>query len=126
MRQAGNVNIADSPEFSTLSIENLELKDAGNYTCAVSNPAGTVSYTDSLEVKAPPIWLIEPKDTRVTAGQQVTLTCKGGGFPPPATTWTRLGRCDDNKLDNGVNVLSIILHYVYANTSQCREGTHQD
>lgn len=51
LTKGGDVNIANSPEFSTLSIENLELTDAGNYTCTVSSSAETVSYTDTLQVK---------------------------------------------------------------------------
>ncbi|KAL1425981.1 hypothetical protein MTO96_018689 [Rhipicephalus appendiculatus] len=51
LHQSAKINIASSPQFSTLSIQKLNLGDAGNYTCAVSNAQGTVSYTDALEVK---------------------------------------------------------------------------
>lgn len=51
LRQSTKINVANNPQFSALTIQKLELVDAGNYTCAVSNAQGTVSYTDSLEVR---------------------------------------------------------------------------
>lgn len=34
-----------------LSLRRLQLEDMGNYTCQVSNPAGTTSYMATLRVK---------------------------------------------------------------------------
>ncbi|XP_064487525.1 cell adhesion molecule Dscam2-like [Ornithodoros turicata] len=85
-----SVNIVDSSEYSTLSIQNLVLENSGNYTCVVSNAAGTESYSDSLDIKAPPVWVREPEDTSVTAGQSTELQCESKGHPTPTVTWKRI------------------------------------
>ncbi|KAL3180817.1 hypothetical protein MRX96_037234 [Rhipicephalus microplus] len=107
LHQSANINIASSPQFSTLSVQKLSLGDAGNYTCAVSNAQGTVSYTDVLEVKAPPAWLVEPVDVHVTYGQIVTLSCRAEGFPPPTVTWTRNGKTFTKLAADTVNIASV-------------------
>lgn len=40
-----------------LSLRRLQLEDMGNYTCQVTNPAGTTSYTATLRVKGTYIFL---------------------------------------------------------------------
>ncbi|KAK8764859.1 hypothetical protein V5799_032531, partial [Amblyomma americanum] len=51
LHRGGALRITDSADYSTLSIENLKISDAGNYTCVVSNSGGTVSHSDVLRVK---------------------------------------------------------------------------
>lgn len=92
LRGGTSVHIADSSDYSTLHIENLKIEHAGNYTCVVSNAGGTVSYSDTLHVKAPPSWTTEPKDVTVTAGDAVMLECTGTGFPKPTISWTKVGK----------------------------------
>ncbi|KAH6928080.1 hypothetical protein HPB50_011607 [Hyalomma asiaticum] len=75
LHQSAKINIASSPQFSTLSIQKLNLGDAGNYTCAVSNAQGTVSYTDALEVKAPPRILPFAFPRTLTVGETTSVTC---------------------------------------------------
>ncbi|KAL3180814.1 hypothetical protein MRX96_037234 [Rhipicephalus microplus] len=75
LHQSANINIASSPQFSTLSVQKLSLGDAGNYTCAVSNAQGTVSYTDVLEVKAPPRILPFAFPRTLTVGETTSVTC---------------------------------------------------
>ncbi|KAH9380974.1 hypothetical protein HPB48_021080 [Haemaphysalis longicornis] len=96
------LRITDSSDYSTLSIENLKITDAGNYTCVVSNPEGTVSHSDVLHVKAAPTWTREPKDTTVTAGDVVTLECNGTGFPPPKISWQKEGASSTDSSGTGV------------------------
>ncbi|KAK8779365.1 hypothetical protein V5799_019298 [Amblyomma americanum] len=107
LHQSAKISIATSAQFSTLSIEKLDLTDAGNYTCAVNNAHGTVSYTDTLEIKAPPRWLIEPADIHVTYGQAVTIPCKAEGFPPPTTTWIKNGKPSTKLSAETVNIASV-------------------
>ncbi|XP_049272553.1 hemicentin-1-like [Rhipicephalus sanguineus] len=89
LQQSTKINVASNPQYSALTIDKLDLKDAGNYTCSVSNAHGTVSYTDTLEVRAPPTWVAEPVDVHVKSGESVEIPCKAEGFPPPSTTWLK-------------------------------------
>ncbi|KAL3203379.1 hypothetical protein MRX96_053230 [Rhipicephalus microplus] len=94
LQQSAKINVASNPQYSALTIDKLDLKDAGNYTCSVSNARGTVSYTDTLEVKAPPTWVAEPIDIHVKSGESVEIPCKAEGFPPPTTIWLKNGNQD--------------------------------
>ncbi len=39
------------------------------------------------EVSVPPIWIREPKDIRVNAGEDITLECSADGLPKPRVKW---------------------------------------
>ncbi|KAH6928384.1 hypothetical protein HPB50_015409 [Hyalomma asiaticum] len=43
--------VSSQDDFSLLSIDPVTAESAGNYTCVVSNAAGTDRYTSTLEVK---------------------------------------------------------------------------
>ncbi|CAN7949712.1 unnamed protein product, partial [Ixodes pacificus] len=87
-----NVEWNEEKGYSMLNISPLSLQDSGNYTCVVSNSAGSDSLSSSLVVHAPPSWTTEPKDVTVTAGEAVRLECIGTGFPKPKISWTKVGK----------------------------------
>lgn len=52
-RETGNGNMFPSDTMinsSTIIINNLEINDGGNYTCSVSNKAGSCSVTAAVNV----------------------------------------------------------------------------
>lgn len=86
----GNEVIRRLDEYSTsLVIEHIASDHSGNYTCQASNIAGSERFTVPLTVNVPPKWIVEPKDSNVQAGQDVTLNCQADGFPKPTITWRK-------------------------------------
>ena len=77
-------------EYSTsLVIEHISSDHSGNYTCTASNIAGAERFTVPLTVNVPPKWIMEPKDSNVQAGQDVTLDCQAEGYPNPTINWKK-------------------------------------
>ncbi|XP_070397140.1 cell adhesion molecule Dscam1-like isoform X23 [Dermacentor albipictus] len=76
-----------SENVAALTVEAIAAEDVGNYTCTVSNAAGSASYTAALRVEAAPVWLSEPKDTDAVQGRDLVLACNAAGFPKPRFTW---------------------------------------
>ncbi|XP_066244773.1 cell adhesion molecule Dscam1 isoform X37 [Euwallacea similis] len=74
---------------SLLLIDAVGEENAGNYTCRVSNFAGSAEYTASLDVYVPPRWILEPTDKAFAQGSDAAVECKADGFPKPVVTWKR-------------------------------------
>ncbi|XP_066145682.1 cell adhesion molecule Dscam1 isoform X29 [Euwallacea fornicatus] len=74
---------------SLLLIDAVGEENAGNYTCRVSNFAGSAQYTASLDVYVPPRWILEPTDKAFAQGSDAAVECKADGFPKPVVTWKR-------------------------------------
>ncbi|GFS88056.1 down syndrome cell adhesion molecule-like protein Dscam2 [Nephila pilipes] len=89
IKQNQQFSIRTSADYSILFIENVDLSTSGNYTCELSNSAGTDLYTALLEVKEPPKWINEPKDAYFSAGDNISIECIASGFPVPNVTWMR-------------------------------------
>ncbi|KAH7936604.1 hypothetical protein HPB49_001639 [Dermacentor silvarum] len=81
--------VSSQDDFSLLSIDPVTAESAGNYTCVVSNAAGTDRYTSTLEVKQPSQWIEEPRDISSAEGSEVQLRCSAAGRPQPSVTWSR-------------------------------------
>ncbi len=80
--QFNGTNIAGATNAS-LTLSNLQVGDAGNYTVIISNSAGSITSAPAvLTVIAEPIILSQPSDMRVLAGSNfffsLTLTNAGG------------------------------------------------
>ncbi|XP_014244432.1 Down syndrome cell adhesion molecule-like protein Dscam2 isoform X12 [Cimex lectularius] len=61
----------------------------GNYTCRISNVAGSVQQSTYVLVNVPPRWIIEPTDKAFAQGSDAKVECKADGFPKPSVTWKR-------------------------------------
>uniref|UniRef100_A0A182NC81 Down syndrome cell adhesion molecule n=1 Tax=Anopheles dirus TaxID=7168 RepID=A0A182NC81_9DIPT len=76
-------------KISMLSIETVQPRHAGNYTCLATNRAGSVEHTSELKVIVPPILLPfdfgeEPADVQSTT----TVSCAvAKGDPPIEINW---------------------------------------
>ncbi|CAD7088390.1 unnamed protein product [Hermetia illucens] len=74
---------------SSLTIESVAGRHAGNYTCKASNHAGSGVSTATLSVKVPPRWILEPTDKAFAQGSDAKVECKADGFPKPQVTWKK-------------------------------------
>ncbi|XP_015190717.1 PREDICTED: Down syndrome cell adhesion molecule-like protein Dscam2 isoform X4 [Polistes dominula] len=82
------IQISDYPPFSSiLTINSVNAKHSGNYTCQISNVAGVVEHTTGLSVAVPPRWTVEPIDQDAVVGYGVSIACQAEGFPIPTVTW---------------------------------------
>ncbi|VEN53578.1 unnamed protein product [Callosobruchus maculatus] len=86
---ASFTTIKISPKASLLLIDAASETQAGNYSCTVTNAAGSVSFTASLDVYVPPRWILEPTDKAFAQGSDAVVECKADGFPKPVVTWKR-------------------------------------
>ncbi|XP_060737332.1 hemicentin-1 isoform X1 [Tachysurus vachellii] len=88
-----------------LTISNIQMEDAGLYSCLVSNPAGEDGRSLWVHVQAPPK-LLGSSDIRtisVPFNGHMTLECRTDSEPPPEIQWYR----DNIKLKLGGRIQSI-------------------
>ncbi|KAG8178098.1 hypothetical protein JTE90_017447 [Oedothorax gibbosus] len=83
-----NVEIQSLKDSSIMAIEKVSSKNAGNYTCVVTNAYGKDQFTASLTVTSAPEWLNEPVDTLVEEGDSLSIKCQATGVPLPSIKWT--------------------------------------
>lgn len=77
------------PESSVLVLRKLGVDHIGNYTCVVSNAAGTDKFQAFLRFPVPPFWKSEPEPVEALQGARAVLSCHAGGYPEPQMTWKR-------------------------------------
>lgn len=102
------VNGSDIPgaTASELTLSNLQGSDGGEYTCVVSNAAGSDSASTFVYIS--PYFVIEPTDAPTSSGDSVMLTCEAEAFPSPQFQWVRAdGRSIRNEIMTSTNVLVI-------------------
>ena len=71
------------------STHNVRITDAsfgGNYTCTVTNVAGTDMASTTLYV-APYIVSLLEESTLAASGSNVNISCDAAGFPSPTVNW---------------------------------------
>ena len=89
--QKDNVTLLDFTRRD-LTIASVQLTDAGEYRCIVSNHIGSVvSVSVGLTVVTPPVVVTHPApfSTYPQSGDQVVLDCDVSGSPPPVISWYR-------------------------------------
>ncbi|XP_055365994.1 neuronal cell adhesion molecule-like isoform X3 [Betta splendens] len=73
----------------TLRIVNVSQSDEGEYRCTAKNRLGSAQHAIHVTVRAAPYWLAGPPRNLVLAPRENgVLTCRAGGTPKPAITWT--------------------------------------
>jgi hypothetical protein len=89
-------------------LPNITADSGGEYTCVVSNFAG--SHNDSTFLFVYPYFLSHPGDMQVSFGSVLLLTCDALGFPSPDYLWQRTDGMQimDDAVING-RVLNITL-----------------
>ncbi|KAM9476100.1 hemicentin-1 isoform 3-T3 [Clarias gariepinus] len=88
-----------------LTISNIQVEDAGVYTCLVSNPAGEDGQSVWVRVQPPPTLLGSSDVTTVSVPFKghVTLECRSDDEPLPEIQWNR----DGVKLQSGGRIQSL-------------------
>ncbi|KFV61221.1 Basement membrane-specific heparan sulfate proteoglycan core protein, partial [Dryobates pubescens] len=74
----------------TLTMEQVERADAGQYRCTATNPLGTVQSHVILHVQATPQIAGQPEVKEVSLGSAAVLPCLASGFPVPEISWSKL------------------------------------
>ncbi|KAG8445591.1 hypothetical protein GDO86_010388 [Hymenochirus boettgeri] len=74
-----------------LYIQNVNMDDAGEYTCFASNTVDTIHSTAFIIVQAVPQFTVLPQDKNVFEGHTVDFHCEAQGYPKPVIAWTNGG-----------------------------------
>ncbi len=75
-----------------LTLTNVQMSEAGNYVCVVSNEAGTVTSSNAiLTIQTAPSITTQPVSQTVTAGATATLSVSATGTPAPVYQWLMNG-----------------------------------
>ena len=74
---------------STISLVAVDASQGGDYTCTVSNAAGSDSASTTLYV-APYIVSSLEEQILTVNGSSVNITCIAAGFPAPVLTWVNM------------------------------------
>nr|XP_034971675.1 roundabout homolog 2 isoform X12 [Zootoca vivipara] len=81
----------DIKDDYTLRIKKAMSTDEGTYTCIAENRVGKVEASATLTVRAPPQFVVRPRDQIVAQGRTVTFPCETKGNPQPAVFWQKDG-----------------------------------
>ncbi|XP_064008377.1 roundabout homolog 2 isoform X9 [Pogoniulus pusillus] len=81
----------DIKDDYTLRIKKALSTDEGTYTCIAENRVGKVEASATLTVRAPPQFVVRPRDQIVAQGRTVTFPCETKGNPQPAVFWQKEG-----------------------------------
>ncbi|KAM8853187.1 immunoglobulin superfamily member 10 [Synchiropus picturatus] len=73
----------------TLSIQNANIQDQGQYLCLAQNSYGSDKLFVTLSVVAYPSRILEPKirEMKLHVGNTATMDCKAEGRPTPVISW---------------------------------------
>ncbi|XP_020621161.1 protein sidekick-1-like [Orbicella faveolata] len=89
---SNNSSISFSEDKKLLTITNVNRTDSGEYRCLANNSLGNeTSDVARLDVQYPPDITVDPQNTAVTEGDNVTLSCNVDGNPAPSISWTTDG-----------------------------------
>ncbi|XP_063304691.1 roundabout homolog 2 isoform X8 [Pelobates fuscus] len=81
----------DIKDDYTLRIKKAVSADEGTYSCIAENRVGKVESSATLTVRAPPQFVVRPRDQIVAQGRTVTFPCETKGNPQPAVFWQKEG-----------------------------------
>ncbi|XP_041128097.1 roundabout homolog 2-like isoform X10 [Polyodon spathula] len=81
----------DIKEDYMLRIKKASSSDQGTYTCIAENRVGKVEAAATLTVRAPPQFVVRPRDQIVAQGRTASFPCETTGNPQPAVFWQKEG-----------------------------------
>uniref|UniRef100_A0A3Q2VTY1 Roundabout, axon guidance receptor, homolog 2 (Drosophila) n=1 Tax=Haplochromis burtoni TaxID=8153 RepID=A0A3Q2VTY1_HAPBU len=78
-------------EDYVLRVKKASINDEGTFTCVAENRVGKLEASATLTVRAPPQFVIRPRDQIVSQGRTATFPCETKGNPQPAVFWQKEG-----------------------------------
>jgi hypothetical protein len=99
--QANGTSVANAT-LPILRIRNITAESGGEYTCVVTNLAGSHNISTFLFVY--PYFLSQPGVVQIFLGSVILVTCDAVGFPSPGFFWQRADGMiiRDNAIDGKV------------------------
>ncbi|VDP10005.1 unnamed protein product [Soboliphyme baturini] len=76
----------------TLTIDKVDVKDVGTYTCIAHNSRSQATASARVEVRVAPTFVAHPQNTITSEGAELRLLCEAKGYPQPSITWLKDGR----------------------------------
>ncbi|KAG7478491.1 roundabout-like 2 isoform X5 [Solea senegalensis] len=74
-----------------LRVKKASVSDEGMFTCVAENRVGKLEASATLTVRAPPQFVIRPRDQIVAQGRNAAFPCETKGNPQPAVFWQKEG-----------------------------------
>uniref|UniRef100_A0A668TLU5 Roundabout, axon guidance receptor, homolog 2 (Drosophila) n=1 Tax=Oreochromis aureus TaxID=47969 RepID=A0A668TLU5_OREAU len=87
----GRYEIKYDKEDYVLRVKKASINDEGTFTCVAENRVGKLEASATLTVRAPPQFVIRPRDQIVSQGRTATFPCETKGNPQPAVFWQKEG-----------------------------------
>ncbi|XP_013869573.1 roundabout homolog 2 isoform X6 [Austrofundulus limnaeus] len=87
----GRYEIKYDKDDYILRVKKASINDEGMFTCVAENRVGKLEASASLTVRAPPQFVIRPRDQIVSQGRTATFPCEAKGNPQPAVFWQKEG-----------------------------------
>ncbi|XP_046849260.1 protein sax-3-like isoform X3 [Xenia sp. Carnegie-2017] len=87
-----------------LVIENIRMKDSGNYICYVNNSFSESSLTFHVNVYEYTKIVLKPSNVTVAKGENAWLHCNATGIPKPIIMWRKDNMKDEIKSVKGTRV----------------------
>ncbi|KAM6933841.1 roundabout homolog 2 isoform 7-T7 [Xenentodon cancila] len=87
----GRYDIKYDKDDYVLRVKKASINDEGTFTCVAENHVGKLEASATLTVRAPPQFVIRPRDQIVAQGRTATFPCETKGNPQPAVFWQKEG-----------------------------------
>uniref|UniRef100_A0A3B5Q046 Roundabout, axon guidance receptor, homolog 2 (Drosophila) n=1 Tax=Xiphophorus maculatus TaxID=8083 RepID=A0A3B5Q046_XIPMA len=87
----GRYDIRYDKDDYMLRVKKASISDEGTFTCVAENRVGKLEASATLTVRAPPQFVIRPRDQIVSQGRTATFPCEAKGNPQPAVFWQKEG-----------------------------------
>ncbi|XP_076359024.1 cell adhesion molecule DSCAM-like [Tachypleus tridentatus] len=101
-KKKDHLKINSHNQFSTLTLDPVNIEDEGQYTCVVKSSDNTFANSSArLSVSSSPSWVKRPKDKKAVVGSQVIFSCQAEGYPEPRVSWTKVSGSHSDLLQFG-------------------------
>ncbi|XP_054901267.1 roundabout homolog 2 isoform X6 [Poeciliopsis prolifica] len=87
----GRYDIRYDKDDYMLRVKKASISDEGTFTCVAENRVGKLEASATLTVRAPPQFVVRPRDQIVSQGRTATFPCEAKGNPQPAVFWQKEG-----------------------------------
>jgi hypothetical protein len=110
--------VLDGETSDTLTLIIANGSSGGNYTCTVSNAAGSDSASTTLYVLP---FIVAPLEEQIltVVGSFVRITCEAGGFPTPDISWVQVNTDMTITQVSNSSLLEFIVDFRNAGVYRC-------